>query len=221
MKLWHSLIRGNDPERPTRFHTHAGTAASPAEALRWPVALAEWTWGKLSQRRPERPWIPPAATRSLALRLAPPARVLEVGGGMSTLWLARRAEEITTFEADEAWFRMLRGILAARGLNHVNLLHRWRAEEMCDYSLVPDRSLDLLIVDGGPRLECLLAAPPMITPGGCIYIDNTDLYPEVKAQLLEFARQPGWRLTFYRGFPPACLYLCEGAILERVDAVPL
>lgn len=134
---------------------------------------------------------------------------------MSTLWLARRVGRLVSFEADAGWHAQLARFLSERCLTHVELHHRWVATDLSDFSLVADASLDLCVIDGGPRLACLLAALPKLRPGGCIYADNTDSNPGVKDRLQKLADERGWPLTFHRGFPPACLYLSEGAVLER------
>lgn len=200
--------------RRSRWRTAEGITLKPSEWLSLPQAGLRWILLNTLGRRVERPWIPPAATRALAEHLTPQARVLEIGAGNSTLWLAPRCAALTSFESDQAWFEAMRAKLAARNLAHVDLQYRWVAHEMADFSFLPDASLDLCLVDGGPRLECAQAAVPKLKPGGWLYLDNADTNLDAKQFLLDLARQNRCSLRFHRGFPPACLYVTEGIVAQ-------
>jgi predicted O-methyltransferase YrrM len=205
------------PSRRSRFRTSDGNTAPVAAWARLPQCAAQWVFARVTGRRPELPWIPYPAIDALARRIRPDWRVLEIGAGMSTAWLGRRAAAVTSYEADRGWFEFLQQRFAAAYASHIDLQHRWLAAEMCDFSQIADRSLDLAFVDGGPRLQCAQAALPKIKPGGLLYVDNVDdsAQPDsTKRFLLARAAERRERLTFYVGFPPAALFVNEGAILE-------
>ena len=218
-RLWNKLVRGNTDSRPTRFHTQDGHLAPWSAYGYLPVAFAQWLQLRLFSHHVERPWIPPSATRKIQQRLSPEAHVLEVGAGMSTLWLASRCKSLLSIEADVKWFDQLGGMLATRRLLHVDLQFRWLADDMCDFSTIADGSLDLCLIDGGPRLECIRAALPKLKPDGWLYVDNTDLYPDTKEFITTIGQKQRCRITFYRGFPPACLSVNEGVLLEMIPAL--
>lgn len=198
--------------RRSRWRTAEGAALTWREWISFPVACWQWVLLKTLGHRVERPWIPPSATRALAAHLPPDSHVLEIGSGFSTLWLSRRCARLLSIEADQGWFEHLRGTLAARGLTHVDLQFRWVGTEMSDFSQIPDHSLDLCVVDGGPRCACAQAAVPKLKPGGWLYLDNSDTNPDAKAFLRQLAAAGKCTLTAYRGFPPACLYVSEGLV---------
>lgn len=201
----------------SRFRTTDGNTAPLAAWARLPQCVWQWTVARLTGRRPELPWIPYPAIDALAQRIRPDWRVLEIGAGMSTVWLARHAAAVTSYESDRGWFEFLQRRFAVAGARHVDLQHRWIAAEMCDFSQIPDGSLDLAFVDGGPRLDCARAALSKLKPGGLLYADNIDdsAQPDsLKRFLRARAAERGERLTFYVGFPPAALFVNEGAILE-------
>ena len=217
-QVWRKLIRGDTDDRPTRFHTQDGHLAPLVAYAKLPQAILQWLRLDWFGQRIERPWIPPSATQVIERFLPPGAQVLEIGAGMSTLWLARRCQSMLSIEADQKWFEQLRGIIAQRGLKNVNLQYRWQAHEMCDFSAIPDGSLHFCLIDGGPRLECLRAALPKMRTDGLIYVDNTDLHLSTKEFLLTLPTTHSLRLTFHRGFAPACLFINEGAFLEMMSA---
>jgi len=217
------LFRGGDPSRRSRFHTARGDAASPAAWLHLPQAAGLFILQRLLHRRLTVPWIPFTAIRALGRRLAPTSVVLEVGSGMSTLWLADRCARLVSIEADEQWFRQVRELLQRRGFTHVDLRFLWKSAEMSAFEEFADGSLDLVIVDGGPRELCTKAALPKLRPGGAIYVDNTDV-PDLSGACREFlehtARTTGGGLYYYRDFPPGNLYVSEGMLLVMPDMPP-
>ena len=218
LDLWKKLLKGTTDSRPSRFHTQEGNLAPWTAYLELPIALGQWLQLRLFARYVEKPWIPPSATRRIQQHLSADACTLEVGAGMSTLWLAKRSQSLLSIEADQKWFDKLSEILAARGLRHVNLQFRWQVADMCDFSNLPDGSLDFCLVDGGPRNECINAALAKLKPNGWLYVDNTDLYPDTKKLLISLSQKLPCRMTFHRGFPPACLFVNEGALLELIPA---
>jgi len=215
---WSKLFQGDTRTRPTRFHTQDGNLAPWLAYFGLPRAIWQWIRWRYYGKLVERPWIPPSATRKIQGFLTPDTRVLEIGGGMSTLWLAKRCRSLLSIEADQKWFDQLRALVVERGLNHVDLQFRWQASEMCDFSSLSDGSLDFCLIDGGPRLECIQAALPKMKPDGLIYVDNTDLYIPSKEFLLTLPAMHSCRLSFHRGFAPACLFINEGAFLEMIPA---
>jgi hypothetical protein len=214
------LLKAGDARRRSRFHTARGDPISSFAWRRLPLTMGWILLPRLTRWRPTIPWIPFSAIRALAQRLTPDAQVLEIGSGMSTLWLARRCSRLVSIEADEQWFQRVRELLRRRRLNHVELRYRWRALEMSDFTEFPDRSLDLVVVDGGPREQCLLAAVPKVRPGGVVYVDNTD-EPQIagccRERLVEIAASTGGRLDYHRDFSPGNLYVSEGTLLTLPD----
>jgi hypothetical protein len=94
------------------------------------------------------------------------SRVVELGGGISTLYLGRllrrRGGHLYTLEHDEAWVDLLGQLLAAEGLHGVvTVVHaplaatahgwaagaRWYAEDPAD-KVRADGPIELLVVDG-------------------------------------------------------------------------
>lgn len=131
------------------------------------------------------PWWPYDAISWVAAALPLGARVFEYGGGGSTLWLADRGAVVTVAEHDGLWHRQLADSLPSS----VRLLLRPPAAEgtvtaasvsgfFDDYVAAitgePDGSLDLVIVDGRARVECVRRAIPKVRPGGLLLMDDTD-----------------------------------------------
>jgi hypothetical protein len=218
-KIFQKLLRGTNPSRRSRFHTEEGALPPLRALLSVPISLWQIVRFRLTGRRPETPWIPFSAIRYIRRQVRREWRVLEIGSGMSTLWFAERCAEVDSIEADVSWHERLVAELAARG-SQARVHYRWRWDHMCDFSMWPDRSLDLLFVDGGPRPECVEAGLAKVRPGGLIYVDNTD-QPRTSGRskdlLIRLAREPGTELTTFRDFVPGNLFVNEGMLLRLAE----
>lgn len=222
-RLLDKIVRAGDPSRRSRFHTLRGDSAYASALIDLPLCLAHTFAFKALGRRPTLPWIPYSAIRFLKRRARSDWRVLEIGSGMSTIWLAQHCGEVDSIEADETWVTLLRHEIEKRRLSNVRVHFHWRADEMCDFSRWADLSFDLAFVDGGPRPECFTAAIPKVKPGGFIYVDNTDIVKTAQHSrelVLAYARAHGCRLWIFQGLVPCNLFVNEGLLLQKNPAAP-
>jgi hypothetical protein len=119
-----------------------------------------------------------------------PIRVFEFGSGASTLWLARRVDEVHTIEHHAGFAARMRPEFAAHP--HVTLHQveaRWSTRpgvpsgkagheglDFADYVAAIDRVgglFDLIVIDGRARAACLRAAVPHLAADGLIVYDNS------------------------------------------------
>lgn len=122
------------------------------------------------------PWWNVAATREIERFLAarPAARVFEYGSGASTVWLSKRAGEVTTVEHDAAWLAKFQRQTA--NFRHVNLLHRSIEDGPASYVDAInefDGQFDLIVVDGRHRVACLERSAPRLKADGIIVFDDS------------------------------------------------
>jgi len=134
-------------------------------------------WTALSRRFRGRhapvPFIPFEATSRLDTLLQPSQEVVEIGAGMSTLWISDRVAKLHSFEWDRRWFDRIAADLGTKGRDNVSLTF---CREFDDLRLTEFGlgTLDGIFVDGGPRSRCLVTLWPMVKAGGWIYLDNWD-----------------------------------------------
>ena len=126
------------------------------------------------------PWMNSKIRDALDSLLRPTDVMVECGSGRSTLWYARRVAHLTSFEFDSRWFQLVNQSIAAACVTNVDL-------RFVDYSLDHDQqdneyvkslegfahqSIDVALVDGGPRSYCARALVPKLKPGGLLVIDD-------------------------------------------------
>lgn len=132
--------------------------------------------------RPDRPWFGPAVTRFLEGELRG-GQGWEWGSGRSTPWFAYRLGHLVSIESDPIWHARVARRLARLGLAGVDLrlIEGGDSASPPAYATAidaePDGSLDLVLVDGDRRHECVLHALPKVRPGGLLVIDNTSWAP--------------------------------------------
>jgi predicted O-methyltransferase YrrM len=165
---------------------------------------------------PERPWIVPAAIGWLRRRLRRDWRVLELGGGRSTVWFARRAGEVLAFEDDPFWAGWARDRIAERGLDGADV-HELPVERfIAELDRLPDERFDLVVVDfleapGADRVEAVHRARAKVRPGGYLLLDDSDRPAYAPAEAL----LRGWREHRFVGVKDGWPEVCETTVFRR------
>ena len=142
------------------------------------------------------PWITFRAIDWLEAYLKPDMHVFEYGAGGSTLYFAKRVRHVVSVEHDEGFHGLVSGILSRRAIGNCELLlhkaepcgkddddfasYQEKYKGWCFGTYVkaidayPDRSFDLVLVDGRARMACVRRALPKLKPGGALMLDNSD-----------------------------------------------
>jgi len=134
--------------------------------------------------------------------LAHEARVLEIGSGGSTLWLAPRAQSVVSYEHDAGWHDLVRDALVARYVSNVSLRLAPRPYAPTIRDKEPADWFDLVIVDGRDRVQSFAAALPKLKRGGVILLDDS----QRERYALALGKVPG---DWDRGMSEA-YYIAEG-----------
>jgi predicted O-methyltransferase YrrM len=206
-------LRGpHDPgQRAGRFHT----VREPMGVSGWLRYPAAW-WRARRGKTPERPWIVPAAIGWLQRRIRKDWAVLELGSGRSTVWLARRAGSVLSFEDNEFWAGHTRGRLDEVGLHNVDLRVGPIEELPGSVAALPDDAFDLVVMDflEAPtvtRVDVLKPALKKVRPGGLLLLDDSDRPGYREA----FELLKGWRFRKFVGVKDEWPEACETGIFRR------
>ncbi|MDB4874978.1 MAG: FkbM family methyltransferase [Gemmatimonadetes bacterium] len=156
------------------------------------------------------PWLSWSCIDWLEPRIRSGMRVLEYGGGGSTIYFLMRGCQVTTVEGNAQWVEDLRAHTKLFGestelrfvdsqANDPRLAQEYAAQARIG------RPWDVILVDGAFRGECVAVARECVVPGGMIIVDNTDLpeYAGVRAEqvLHEFDRNVFRGLGYARVMP--------------------
>jgi predicted O-methyltransferase YrrM len=164
----------------------------------------------------------PSAVAALERRLGTASRVLELGAGSSTSWLAERVAEVVSYEADAAWAAGVDAALAREGHRNVTILQVPVDDTPAALRESAGEAFDVVIVDcyetpRVTRLDCLVAAAPLVGRRGCLVLDDSD-----RVQLRDApAHLPGWRVERHVGMKQFPLMATETSLFWRPgDADP-
>lgn len=167
----------------------------------------------------------------LASRPAP--KVFEYGSGASTVWLARRAAEVTSVEHHRGWHGQMTEVIGkVQGIAPVSLrlvepdqnpvddgFYRSRkagqkGQTFRDYARAieadPDALYDLIVIDGRARTACLSHAIDRLAPGGMIVFDNTH-----RARYRRAIEASGLSARVLGGLTPSLPYKDETTLITR------
>ena len=160
------------------------------------------------------PWVTFGAIDWMDGYLNKDSRVFEYGSGGSTLFLLDRSGKVTSVEHDKDWYEEVKkkgeqASLLLRTPEPVTDSKEFTSVRHAGFQFEhyvrsikqeEDQSLDLVIVDGRARNQCVKAALPKIKPGGYLLLDNSDRerYAPARALLSSYER------TDFRGLAPYC-----------------
>lgn len=184
------------------------------------------------------PWITFAATHFLSTLNMANFRVLEFGGGASTIWFSKRARSVTTYEFDSAW-----GAALSEYLEHfsntevlvpnleIGLLEAWSRSKDLNPGLdnidilgiksdpfvdsVRDFLVeaDIIFIDGGPRNLALFLASEFASSTALVVVDNAETGAiHVGLQLL---RKAGFVEIPFQGLGPINTYEWRTSVFAR------
>jgi predicted O-methyltransferase YrrM len=80
-------------------------------------------------------------------------------------------------EHDQSWYARVRDLIEHNQYSHVEYhLHQTEPDYLSVAKIIPDGSLDFVLVDGLARAECALVSLGKLKPGGILILDNCNWY---------------------------------------------
>lgn len=122
------------------------------------------------------PWLTYGAIIALEAIVSKKMKVLEFGGGGSTIFWARNCQSVKTYETDPEWYAKITQRVADLDLKNVELLYCDRRQTRLGLESEPDNYYDIVLIDSDPRRSTRFnLANQSITKikiGGWLIIDN-------------------------------------------------
>lgn len=107
------------------------------------------------------------------------SKVLEIGSGRSTAWIANRVKHIVSFEHDKGWYNFTKNELRKANIYNCGLIFD---------SLYPEKGIrdlngifDVIIIDGRGRVKSAETTFPYLKDGGYFILDDSqrERYSEI------------------------------------------
>jgi predicted O-methyltransferase YrrM len=146
----------------------------------------------------------------------PGMKVLELGGGNSSLWFLERGANLTTYEHSSDWGTYLTSRINSKPefyyTGKMNLKIMQGEETVRDLESHDDHTFDIILVDSmndfTRRNDCMRAAMKKVKKGGWLILDNSDNPVNWRgADLLN-----GKDMIKFTGYSPMSLFVCQTTI---------
>jgi hypothetical protein len=190
-----------------RLQDWEGNFPSLYSLLRLPYVLRTYIQRKRFYILPTPvPFLVLDAIKRLDEIVRPGMRVLEIGGGNSTLWFLAKGAIVTTFEHDANWAEEIKRAAGADAKLSLNVSMGQKAVKLIDG--LPDHSFDLSLVDSTghiPSAWCMPSIRRKLKPAGWMVLDNSDMPANWRAVGLMADRDREW----YVGYSPMALKVSQ------------
>lgn len=153
---------------------------------------------KLKRRNYEKnnsslPWLNKNANIALESLIRPNDVVLECGSGRSTQWFSKNSSKVISIEHDKNWYEKIKNTLVEQNLKNVEYhfvhynydIDQKNNEYVKLIESLPEESLDISFVDGGPRSFCALASIPKLKKNGVLIIDDAQIFFPTKSNVFK------------------------------------
>lgn len=180
-------------------------------------ALGQLGWKKVSMGRllvsgdEAKPWLVYGATDFLEHTISPSARILELGGGGSTLFWLNRGNEVVTIENDSEWFSRMNEVV---GTNP-----NWSPYLVEEISILSLEKLnigkfDVIVNDFiGDRSSLTSWIEDNVAVAGYVVWDNSDRTSETEA--LDGLKKSGFGHIDFFGLSPINSFALQTTVLSK------
>ena len=134
-------------------------------------AISRTVWEK---KHPKEPWLTPVSVDILKGLLKKDDFFLEFGSGQSTVWFARKVGKIISIESNEGWYQKTKSKLKRYAKKAEIVFAPDRKKYLAILNKIKDNSLDICLVDGEHRIDCMLGVLRKIKKGGALVVDNAE-----------------------------------------------
>jgi len=159
---------------------------------KWKDYVTKCAFTSKTSFQQEVPWISLPAIEAIDKSVKPGMKVLEFGGGGSTIYFAKKGLDVTTIESDLDWKTNIENQINSKGLKNVKILYRHfnvqpeNTFRKSEYIVaLPGSTFDVILIDGPEiadykaRPVCFEWAEQNIKPGGMIIVDDAWRYTQL------------------------------------------
>ena len=211
MNTFAKIFRG-DNVRFSRFHTESGKFADLLNMPDFFLALFSWLRLKMTSRYVVKPWWVYSAIRNVEKHLRSTDRVLEVGGGYSTIWLATYCKEVYSIEEDQYWANTVLQHAACKNLSNIKQVIGDSRKLLMN---ALESKWDVVVIDGPKdRLAIFNDTLASVTKPRIIIYDDTDKCENIAALTTAVT---GYTKKTFRGFKPQTVHVSETSVFYYSD----
>lgn len=122
------------------------------------------------------PWLTLESIKIIENWIKPTDLVLEFGSGSSTVWFSKHVKKVISIEHDPVWYKISKKLTKRAGSKIKLHLAESKKKYLDIFNKIPDNSIDICLIDGQWRRDCLLGSFKKIKKGGVIILDNAETF---------------------------------------------
>lgn len=159
----------------------------------------------------EIPWMNYPVVRFLEDRLKSDFDLFEFGSGYSTFFYAKLVNKVVSIEDDKLWFHSLKENIP----ENVEVIYKEKDidGEYCRAIHSAKQTYDVVIVDGGDRLNCIKQSFAALSNRGVIILDDSQR--ESYSENINYAKEKGFRSIDFEGLKPTGSKIYRTTIFYR------
>lgn len=142
------------------------------------------------------PWLTPEANNLLKQWIRSSDFILKFGSGASTIWFSKFAKKIIIIEHDKKWYTITKNLTNKKHSNVELFFAPTKNEYLRTIKYIPDNPVDVCLIDGQWRYDCLLGSFSKVKSGGLVVLDNAETLLPLSWDSYSF--QVSWK---FRGSP--------------------
>ncbi|HTD39436.1 MAG TPA: hypothetical protein VK671_02360 [Mucilaginibacter sp.] len=158
------------------------------------------------------PWVTYPFIKFIENRLHQKLDVFEYGSGNSTLYYSKYVGSVDSVESDLFWYDKIKNTMPG----NVNLFYCELTDDdgaYCRYANQTNKSYDLIIVDGGDRVNCCKQSIGTLKAEGVLVLDDSERTEYAEA--IDFLLNGGFKKIDFWGIAPSVNYLKCTTIFYR------
>ena len=128
----------------------------------------------LESKNRNTPWLNTPAIHLLDNWIKPNDKILEFGSGQSTIWFATKTKNIISVEHNKDWYKQIKFKLNKIKVKYI--FAKNKTEYLAIFNKIKNESIDICLVDGEYRRDCIIKVASKIKIGGLMIFDNAETY---------------------------------------------
>lgn len=159
----------------------------------------------------EIPWMNYPAIRILEERLNKKLCLFEFGSGYSTSFYAKKVNRVVSVEHNKYWYDLVKKKLP----ENVELIYQEKDIDgkYCRTIISTEKKYDVVVVDGGDRMNCLMQTPGALSERGVIILDDSQR--KAYSDHMDALKNRGFRSMDFEGLKPMGSKIYKTTIFYR------
>jgi predicted O-methyltransferase YrrM len=165
----------------------------------------------------DKPWLNKEAVETFEKLLKPTDTMVECGSGRSTAWFAKKVKHLISIEENKEWYEIVKKRLADNNISNVDYRYaqfdlmgeQFDNDFIKTIKSLDDDSIDVCLLDGGPRSFIGLEMMSKLKKGGLLVLDDAQNFMPSQSKSPYAVKSAHEIMTQWNGLPMRYVELYE------------